>query len=251
MKRLANTTLAKCLVGCLGILLIGCIVYLSPLGRELAVVLLGKTGTVAVPVLRRALQDEDPKVQAAALEALKKIGAGAVPSLLRALADKDARIRAQAAETLGFLDDDGKEALPALVAAFNDPDAGVRVKAMAALRRICNDYADALPALIVILRDDPSGRVRAAAAEAVGVLGRLDVERVTPALIQSLKDRDADVRQESAEAFGRLARNKVVPEDAIPALKEALNDPNKDVRAEAAEALSAVRFRRNIAADKE
>jgi HEAT repeat protein len=251
MKRLTNTTLAKCLVGCLGILLVGGVMYVMPLGRELTVIMLGKTGSVAVPVLRRALQDDDHNVQAAAIEALKKIGAGAVPSLRRALTDKDARVRAQAAEALGFLEGDGREALPALVAAFNDSDDGVRVKAMGAVRRIGNDYVDALPALLVILRDDPSGRVRASAAEAVGVLGRLKPKLVTPALIQSLKDQDAEVRQESAESLGRLARNRVMPEEAIPALKEALKDPNKEVRDEAAEALSAARISEKSSADKD
>jgi HEAT repeat protein len=63
---------------------------------------------------------------------------------------------------------------------------------------------------------------------------------VTPAFLQSLKDPDAEVRAEAAEALGKLARRRVMPKEAVPALKEALKDPSPNVRSEAAEALSMV-----------
>jgi HEAT repeat protein len=252
MPKLANKTLAKWLVGCLGIPLIGLIIYLVPMGRELTVGLLGKMGPVAVPLLRHALQDEDHRVQWAARDALRKLGPRAVPSLLRALTDKNARVRVEAVEALSVLDDDGKDALPALIAAFNDSDDAVRVKAMGAIRYLGHEEnVGALPTLLEILRDDPNGYVRAQAVEAAGILGHLKVELVTPVLIQSLKDPDGEVRAESAEALGRLARHRVMPREAIPALREALNDPNKNVRDEAAEALSMVAAGGRNSADKE
>src|SRR6266404_1451345 len=104
MKKPAIQTIAKWLVGCLGMLLIGWIIYLTPLGRELAVSSLGKIGPVAVPLLRHALQDEDNGVRWAAHDALKELGTKAVPSLVHALQDKDARVRAEAADALSMLD---------------------------------------------------------------------------------------------------------------------------------------------------
>jgi L-ascorbate metabolism protein UlaG (beta-lactamase superfamily) len=87
MKKLLNKPFTKWLVGCLGVLLIGWIIYLTPLGRELTVILLGKMGSVAVPLLQHALQDEDYGVRSAAENALKALGATAVPSFGRALSD--------------------------------------------------------------------------------------------------------------------------------------------------------------------
>ncbi len=257
MKKLLNKALTKLLVGCLGILLIGWIIYLLPLGRELTVSLLGKMGPVAVPLLRHALQDEDHMVQWAAHDALKELGARAVPSLVRALSDKEARVRAEAAEALSVVGQHAKDALPALVAAFNDPDDGVRVKAMEAIRYLDHEKSvEALPTLLTILRDDPNGHVRAVAVEAAGSFGPLEIQRVTPALLQALKDQDAEVRTEAAEALGKLARHRVMngksfPEEAIPALKEALNDPSRSVRDEAAEALSMIGIREGTSAEKD
>jgi HEAT repeat protein len=251
MKKLANKTVAKWLIGCLGVLLISWISYQTPLGRELAVRCLAKTGSLAVPLLRRALQDEDNGVRWAAHDALKELGSGAVPALVQALGDKNARVRVEAAEALSALDLKAKSALPALLAAFNDSDHRVRVKAIEAARHVSYDTSDALPALLVALRDERNGQTRAAAAKAVGVLGYLSVQLATPALIQSLKDLDAEVRAESAEGLGRLARHKVLPEEAIPALREALNDPSQAVQAEAAEALSMAGAREETTPEKD
>src|SRR5438874_256669 len=112
MKNSAGKTLAKWLVGCVGILAIGGVIYLVPLGRELTVRLLGKLGPVATPLLRRALQDDNHMVQWAARDALLEQGVRAVPPLLRGLTDTNARIRAEAAVALSFLGPTANDALP-------------------------------------------------------------------------------------------------------------------------------------------
>jgi vesicle coat complex subunit len=257
MKKILNKPLTKWLVGCLGILLVGWITYLMPLGRELAVIVLGKMGPVAVPFLRHALNDDDNGVRWAAHDALKELGAGAVPSLVRALRDRNAQVRAEAAEAFFVIGSNAKDALPDLIAAFNDPDDTVRVKAMGALKYFDHEKSlAALPTLLAIARADPNGHVRAVAVETAGMFSPLEMERVTPAILQSLKDQDAEVRTEAAEALGKLARYRVMhgksfPQEAISALKEALNDPNKDVRDEAAEALSMIGIREETSAEKD
>jgi HEAT repeat protein len=257
MKKPLHKALVKWLIGCLGILLIGCVLYLMPLGRELTVLVLGKTGPVAVPFLRHALQDEDHRVRWAAHDALKELGVAAVPSLMRSLQDKDARVRVEAAGAFYMLGQKAKDALPALIAACNDPDNTVRVKAIWALKYFDQEGSmEALPTLLTILRDDPDGHIRAMAVEAAGLYAPVDSQRVTPALLHSLKDPHAEVRTEAADALGKLARYRVIrgqsfPEEAIQALREALNDPNKDVRDEAAEALTMVGNRGAAPTEKE
>jgi HEAT repeat protein len=248
MKNLANKPLW--LLGFLSIFVIGWVVYLIPLGRELTVTLLGKTGPRSTPLLGRALQDENHMVRWAARDALLALGTRAVPPLIRGLTDKDPRVRAQATQALLVLGPKAKDALPALIAAFNDPDDEVRAKAMVALRFIGEQPVEVFPTLLAIARADAKGHIRAVALQTLGAFGYLDIKGLTPAFLQSLKDQDAEVRTEAAEAFSKLARRQMLPEEAIPALKEALNDPNKDVRDEAAEALSSVRQNEGRAADK-
>jgi HEAT repeat protein len=241
MKKPTPQTLAKWLVGCLGIVPIGLVIYLLPLGRELSVTLLGKLGPVATPLLRHALDDENNQVRWAAHDALVALGPTAVPSLVQALHDKNPRARAEAADALSAIGSNAKDALPDLITAFKDPDEGVRVKAMWALRFIVDTPEEARPpllALLPIIRDDPNGHIRAKAVEAASILGcHGTAKQVSPVLLQSLKDPHAEVRQEAAEGLGRLGRNRLLPAEAIPALKEALSDPDRSVRDQAREVL--------------
>jgi HEAT repeat protein len=254
MKKPAKQTLAKWLVGCLGIISIGILIYLLPVGRELAVTVLGKLGPVSTPLLRHALHDEDNMVRWAAHDALVALGGKAVPSHVQALHDKNPQIRAEAAEAFYTIRSTAKEALPALAEAFNDPDDNVRGKAMWVLQFIVEDPEDALPLvppLLAIIQDEPKGHIRAQAVEAASILGCHGAAKpVASVLIRSLKDPDAEVRQEAAEGLSRFGRNRLLPPEAIPALKEALSDPNRNVRSEAAEALTAARIGENVSVDK-
>jgi HEAT repeat protein len=251
MKKGTTKPLAKWSLVLLGILAIGWVIYLMPLGRELAVRLLGKTGSMSTPLLRRALQDENHMVRWAARDALLELGPRAVPPLVRALTDKDARVRAQAAQALSALGPTARDALPSLIAAFNDPDDDVRVKAMTALRFIGEQPVEAFPTLLSISHDSSNGHVRAVAVQTLGAFGNLDINLLTPAFLQSLKDPDAEVRTEAAEAFSKLARRRMLPDEAIPALREALKDPSKEVRDEAAEALSMIGIEQRTSDDKD
>jgi HEAT repeat protein len=79
---------------------------------------LGPESTEAVPVLVRALKDENEGVRSFAWLALMRIGPGAkeaVPALAGMLKDKEHTTRSRAALALGHIGPQAKEAFPALI----------------------------------------------------------------------------------------------------------------------------------------
>src|SRR5438105_3304630 len=102
---------AKGLIICVAILLLGALLWQAPWARELAVGALGKLGSPAAPWVRPFMHDPDPDVRQAAVTVLKQLGTGAVPALTRALDDADAGSRAEAAEALGFLGPAARDAV--------------------------------------------------------------------------------------------------------------------------------------------
>lgn len=213
----------------------------------------------AVPVLLSALSDPDDALRIAALEALAAIGdASAAPGLIRLLEDPNLDVRWTAATALGAL---GAEAIPVLSELLVDERAGLYARctvaealsrlavpgataalleAYASLQRsnrgwIVTDAlhagrATTLPALLETLRDprQPVSQ-RAAAAEALGVLGDPDA---LLDLLNALQSPAAALRAAAAGALGALG-------DPRPAavLQTALADAHPHVRAAAAGAL--------------
>jgi HEAT repeat protein len=175
---------------------------------------------------RRALQDPDPSVQAAALGALARIGALGVPDIAVALASGPAPVRRRATDAaLSVRGAGSRSTLYALlVTALSDPDPLVVVGAawFLAERRVvaavealaatasahddvrCREGAVAalgaigdgrgLPAVISALDDKPTVRRRATVA-----LAGFDDPRTGPALRRSAEDRDWQVRQAADE----------------------------------------------------
>ena len=92
--------------------------------------------------------------------------------------------------------------------------------------------AAAVPALIEALKDDDAD-VRSSAADVLGNIGA-EAKAAVPALIEALKDDDADVRSSTAYALGNIGAEAKA---AVPALVEALEDDDADVRSGAAYAL--------------
>jgi HEAT repeat protein len=66
---------------------------------------------------------------------------------------------------------------------------------------------------------------------------RADAARIIPAMIQSLKDHDSDVRRSAAIALGQFGEQA---KDAIPALQAAEHDRDARVKRAAAIALSRI-----------
>jgi HEAT repeat protein len=231
--------MVKALIGLAGVVLIGWLLYLSPVGREVVVRYAPTVGPRAVPVVRHALDDKhNNSLRMQARESLLKIGKDAVPPLVESLKDSDPVVRAESVRALVVLaaaQQDIGEGAPALMEALHDSNAEVRAEAANALRMIGPRGRESAPALIGMLEDtDPA--VRRAAASALWRL-RVDEPAAIYALIRALEDPVPDVRREAAEAmdqFGPAARK------AEPALKRLLDDPDVSVRQEAREALKSV-----------
>ncbi|MBN9118934.1 MAG: HEAT repeat domain-containing protein [Planctomycetes bacterium] len=64
-----------------------------------------------------------------------------------------------------------------------------------------------------------------------------DAAQVVPALIEALKDKEADVRRSAAIGLGTFGEQA---KDAIPALQTVLNDPDARVREAAGKALTRI-----------
>jgi HEAT repeat protein len=110
--------------------------------------------TAAVPLLRHALNDSDPKVRLGAAKALRQIGPDAKDAsgdLVLALKDPDKDVRDQAITTLIDVDPTRKEVLPILIQRLEDPDPKVRGKAVEHLERMKSNAEAAVPALAHLL----------------------------------------------------------------------------------------------------
>ncbi|MFJ7071890.1 fumarate reductase/succinate dehydrogenase flavoprotein subunit [Streptomyces sp. NPDC098781] len=220
--------------------------------RELAEVL-PADGELRAPLVS-ALTSPDPTVRAAALDVLRALrlgdaalfaGHGHDPEIDVRLAAVRALVSVDAAESLSAAAGDtarevrvavarGFAALapregdvPALHGLLHDPDALVRAAALEALGVL--GLPDALLATVTAALADPAWQVRAGAAKA---LGGTAPEHGVPSLAGLLGDPDADVRKAAVLALLRHAAH----EEARAALATAVEDPDADVRAYAGRA---------------
>ena len=202
---------------------------------ELALALIDPGAGAAVPALIEALRDKDKHVRWVAGKALARIGPGAkaaVPALIEALKDEGENVRWMAGYALEEMGSDARAAVPALIEALKDEDEGVRAEAAEALAEIDPNVRVAVPVLLKMLEDELRHR-RSRAAAALGKIGP-DVEAAVSAFIDASKDKRTHV-------WGNYALFKIASRpDTIPALIEAMGDENGDVREEAADALGRI-----------
>jgi len=105
--------------------------------KRIAALTLGKIGKAVLPVLSKAMSEEDPYVRKYAARALSEIGKDAVPALIKALGDTDAEIRREAVWSLGRTGKDAAGAIEALSKLVEkDADHIVPVAAEEVIRRI-------------------------------------------------------------------------------------------------------------------
>jgi HEAT repeat protein len=186
--------------------------------QELALAL-ARIGPAALPELLGAMKDGVPAVRRSAVLALTKFGPEAkeaVPVLVFALKDSDGSTRALAAQALGEIGGEPERVVPALCLAFRDPDANVRKQAGLALVSL---GATAVAGLKETLKDgDPI--LRRDAATVLGALGP-DAKEAVPDLVGLLKDREAEVRAAGAGAVGAIGKGAA---EALPLLLDLLQD---------------------------
>ena len=173
---------------------------------------LGSLGNEGINRLILALKDKDRDVRLGIIEALSGIrDQRAVPPLIELLNDTSSEVRWETTIALGEIG--GPDVISPLKNALRDPDKYVRYGAASALLKTgWNPVSDeerafyyvgmqewqkvkdcgpaAISALSLVLQD-PDSSVR---IEAIEVLGLIGDKKAIPALMQSLRDGNADVR---------------------------------------------------------
>ena len=195
--------------------------------RNSAIEALIHIGSKAIDPLVTVLEEENPWVRRAAIEALGKIGGvGVVALLVELLNDSD--VRRAAIEALGQTGD--SSAVAPVVESLRDPD--LRIVAIEALCRI-GDPAVAF--LIEAIKDFNVRRV------AVGALGQIGDYAVAP-LIEALREENPWVRMAAVEALGQTGNSS-----AVAPLVEALRDEEPSIRSTAIKSLGEIGDARSVA----
>src|SRR5437762_2758393 len=133
---MSKPTLAKSAVICLGVVLIGWLLYQAPFVRELLVTWSTKLGPTAVPFVRHAMVDSDNYVRMAAYESMKELRGSAAPILAKNLEGPSAAVRSEAIQALMILGPESKGTLPVLVAIYPDADPECRANILRLIARI-------------------------------------------------------------------------------------------------------------------
>jgi HEAT repeat protein len=195
-----------------------------------------KRGAAALPAIQAALRD--PRSEADRLKgALKacailgKTAAPAVADVASVLAEEG--LTAEAAIALSHM---GPDALEPLRNGLWSDDAIVRRESLRSIGKLKEraplDPAKVTPLLIQSLKD-PDGPVRAVAATYLGIIGSAP-EQAVPALTVAVSDDNPEVRREAVTALGSFG---AAASGALPALRKAAGDRNEDVAREAGRAL--------------
>ncbi len=260
---------------------------LSSIGEEdkdiVALILLNGSDTVNVTNLAPAIRKSEP-------------------ILLIAINDSDAGVRAIAANMLGVLTPDHPEVIGPLIKALGDRELGVYLNSVSSLGNARAEFETIVPALCRRLRDsyaypnlvqalgklgagdgravpllneflsDPNPRIRAGAAEALGMVGppakstlpKLaemtgearepdkqvrycaagalwkiagQADAIIPFRLEALRDKDAGVRRNAIHCLGEYGAQA---RSAAPTLKPFLQDEDAGVRSAAADALKKI-----------
>jgi HEAT repeat protein len=218
----------------------------NPVVLQATVDALANVGDAAVPALIETLEDPSRPLLARqyAAKALARIGNGkgrVLPALVKRLDDKEPGIRVAAIEALGNLGPEAATATPDLLAVMNDRDEDVLVReyAINAAARVAPGSQE-LDALLVEAVADTNARIsEAAVAALVRIRSGADNTAAVAASMADLQSADTAHRLAAVE---RLAMLGPYAKDAVPALAAIVeteaNDPA--LRAAAARALGMV-----------
>jgi len=166
-----------------------------------------KDAAPALPALRQALGDEDPKVRMWTVRAVSWIGAAEeVPAILRCARDKDAGVRAVVYSALaGATGTDVDAALAALTKGMQDEDPTARTAAVNGIWGLGD--VRALPALVALLEKAKDPLLIGSLANVIGGLG--DPRGAAP-LLKLLEEEKNPGRLGAVAGLARLG-----PEGAV------------------------------------
>jgi HEAT repeat protein len=173
-----------------------------------------------------------------AMTAIDTSGDQAIPVIIKALKEEDPLDRRDALTSLLRYRQKPEMFIDALVGALKDPDLENRLLVIGIMKGLGQNAEKAIPALLAVTAD-PDTRVRTAAINAVSSFRNVPPESLDT-LRKSLKDSDFRVRIAAAGALGRLSNVNVEKVDA--ALKTAMEqETNDSVKRAIASALETVR----------
>ncbi len=192
---------------------------------------------IVLDALRARLDDAEAPVRIAAAAAIAEVDDRASAAVVRAkfAAEPDPDARAAFAAAIGGLHD--RDALPELAAAIRAPD-GPDVVRDAALKAVESMGGREAADVLVSVLDEPSlhdDRRRGV----VAALGRAPADVATPALVKTMANPAAPVREAAVVALASVlgAERAERPESALAALRARIDDPAIEVRKKAVEAL--------------
>ena len=195
-----------------------------------AVTLLARLGPEAVsarPVLLRLLQEgpEEPEPQV-------KEGPEELISL--------AKVRAKAAFALGCIGKEPEETVHLLIRMLKHKDPKIRIGAAEGLGQLGRSVKAAIAPLVECLADEKMRLsdcdifdLKHAASDALVAIGRPAIQEIT----QALEAKPVNVRRRAAKVLGRFGAKAKAATDS---LFQRLKDPEAKVRSEAAEALGMI-----------
>ena len=186
---------------------------------------MGSRAKEALPELIESLEYDDVQAVEAVSETLYGIGKPAVPVLIKALGDNNPIRKRSAAMILARFGPMAEEAVPALVGLLEDKDKEIVNAAKYALNEVVT------PAAAPLLEEElknPKPEVRSAAKEALeAVEARHAGVMRLPFLIEQLEAEDAEERLNAVNLLADLGR---AAEPALPALVEILKNEDEEVR---------------------
>jgi HEAT repeat protein len=244
--------------------------HINPQVRGNAAESLGKLGSAAARArraLESACQDEDGAVRGQAIRALGALGPTKASwhVVLTGLQDSDPQVRTAAVDAIGQWGEPNEAALSGLMPLLEDASDQVKVQVTQVLPKLAGATPAVVDGLCRRLLEDDSVLVQCSAAQALSKLGPAAAAAGGPllraaqtmevtvreqamraiAMIQppeaatafafGLKDADGDIRRMASAGWMKAS---AIPEEVIPALVEALSDPEVQVRANAAHALA-------------
>jgi HEAT repeat protein len=199
-----------------------------------AVAAVGASTVTSEQVALAGLRDADPVVRAAAVESLGRrgtAGAEARAEVLRLLEDANDQVKVQAARVLPALTGPEPAVIDALCRRLREDDsAWVQMHAAGALGDL-GPAAAAAGAALLWAAQTGAEEVR---DQAMRAIARVQPPETAQAFLIGLRDASADIRKVASGGWIKAA----IPEEVVPALVETLRDPETQVRANAAHALA-------------